>query len=283
MHIFDTIASLQEWLSPIHRRSQTIGFVPTMGYLHEGHLSLVHQAREHSDVVVVSIYVNPTQFGAGEDLSKYPRNPERDQKLLADAGADALFFPENHTMYPDGFHTYVNVEHLTRHLCGASRPTHFRGVTTIVTKLFNIVRPHVAVFGEKDFQQLAVIRKMVSDLNMGIQILGGKIIRDPDGLAMSSRNQYLSPDDRRNALLLSQSLQRIQDLYRAGERDTAKLCEPIQKEFAQTDGITLDYLEIVDADSLDILPIASDNARVLIAAYVGQTRLIDNSDIKVQE
>lgn len=253
-----------------------LGLVPTMGALHEGHLSLVRAAKAQSRVVAVSIFVNPTQFGPTEDLAKYPRQFERDCQLLEKEGADILFAPSIEEMYPKSQTTWVTVEGLSEKLDGKSRPGHFRGVTTVVSKLFHIIEPDLAFFGQKDAAQVAVIRRMVRDLNFAVEIVVCPIVREPDGLAMSSRNAYLSPDERRHALVLSRSLQRVQEEFRAGEVGAAKLVAAARENFAREPQVRLDYFEIVDPDTLDPVERITGTTLVAVAAYVGTTRLIDN-------
>ncbi len=255
---------------------KTVVLVPTMGYLHQGHLSLITEAKKHGDEVVVSIFVNPAQFGPGEDLEAYPRDFDRDRALCEEAGADVIFSPDPNTVYGPGYQTYVTLEKLPQHLCGLSRPVHFRGVATVVTKLFNIVKPHAAVFGQKDYQQLLVIRRMVRDLNFDIDIIGAPIVREPDGLAMSSRNTYLTPDHRRQALCLSRSLDRAQERVQAGETDPDRIRrEALDSIEAQPDA-AVDYVTLSDPHTLE--PVSTLNRPVLMALAVkfGKTRLIDN-------
>jgi pantoate--beta-alanine ligase len=253
-----------------------LGFVPTMGALHEGHLSLVRAAREASDVVAASIFVNPTQFGPNEDLAKYPRAFDRDRDLFEREGVDLLFTPSVDEMYPAGAVTWVTVEDLSNKLDGRSRPGHFRGVTTVVSKLFHIVEPDLAFFGQKDAAQVAIIRCMVRDLNLPVKILVCPIVREPDGLAMSSRNAYLSPDERKRALVLHRALTRIEKLVGAGEKEASRLAAAGRAEIALEPLIRLDYFEIVDPDTLDPVENVSHGALAVVAAYVGNTRLIDN-------
>ena len=247
-----------------------------MGALHEGHLSLVRAARQSCDVLAVSIFVNPTQFGPSEDLAKYPRSFERDRELLECEGVDFLFAPTVEEMYPAGAVTWVTVEELSGKLDGRSRPGHFRGVTTVVAKLFHIIEPDVAFFGQKDAAQVAIIRRMVRDLNLPVDIVVRPIVREPDGLAMSSRNMYLDARQRQQALVLYRSLMRIKQLAEAGERDAAKLLAAAREELARENSVRLDYLEIVNPETLDPLADVSAGALVAVAAYVGTTRLIDN-------
>jgi pantoate--beta-alanine ligase len=247
-----------------------------MGALHEGHLSLVRAARAASDVVAASIFVNPTQFGPNEDLARYPRSFERDCGLLAHEGAEFVFAPSVEEMYPAGAVTWVTVDELSGKLDGRSRPGHFRGVTTVVSKLFHIVEPDQAFFGQKDAAQVAVIRRMVRDLNLAVEIVVCPIVREADGLAMSSRNAYLSPDERKRALVLHGSLMSVQQLLGAGERDAARLAAAGREEFARESSVRLDYFEIVHPETLDPVKDVSGGALVAVAAYVGMTRLIDN-------
>jgi len=253
-----------------------IALVPTMGALHEGHLSLVRAARAGSDVVAASIFVNPTQFGPNEDLAKYPRSFERDCQLLESEGVDFVFAPSVEEMYPVGEATWVTVDGLSEKLDGKSRPGHFRGVTTVVSKLFHIVEPDRAFFGQKDAAQVANIRRMVRDLNLPVEIVVCPIVREPDGLAMSSRNAYLNPEDRKRALVLRRSLERVNGLVKQGERDAAKLASAGREEITRESGVRLDYFEIVNPDTLEPVADISGGALAAVAAYVGTTRLIDN-------
>ena len=262
------------------REGKRLGFVPTMGALHEGHLSLVRVARASADVVAASIFVNPTQFGPNEDLAKYPRSFERDCELLRQEGVELLFAPSVEEMYPAGAVTWVTVEGLSEKLDGRSRPGHFRGVTTVVSKLFHIVEPDSAFFGQKDAAQAAIIRRMVRDLNLPVNIVICPIVREPDGLAMSSRNAYLDPEQRKRALVLHRSLLEVQRLADQGELGTARLVMAGREEFAHEPCVRLDYLEVVDPDSLDPVKDVSRGALVAVAAYVGNTRLIDNLLLK---
>src|SRR5882762_7258470 len=258
-------------------RKRVVGLVPTMGALHEGHLSLVRAAKAQCDAVAVSIFVNPTQFGLTEDLSKYPRQFDRDCQLLEKEGVEILFAPSVDEIYPDGAVTWVLVGGLSEKLDGRSRPGHFRGVTTIVAKLFNIVEPYAAFFGQKDAAQLAVIRRMVEDLNFPVEIVACPIVRESDGLAMSSRNAYLSREERGRALVLQRSLQQVQREFQAGERIAAKLVSAAKEVLAREPEVALDYFEIVDPDTLDPVERISQKTLVAVAAYVGSTRLIDNT------
>ncbi len=254
--------------------------MPTMGYLHEGHLSLVRLAKEHADTVIVTIFVNPTQFGPTEDYKTYPRDMERDVKLVTSAGADCVYAPTPEEMYPEGHQTAVRVDKLTQHLCGITRPTHFEGVTTVVTKLFNATKPHVAVFGEKDFQQLQVIRRMVRDLDVDIEIIGAPIVREPDGLAMSSRNKYLSAEERTAALVLSRSLFEIRDMCAQGEHDALKLSRHVWQTISAEPLAKIDYIKVCDLETLEDVTHIRRDAVVALAVFFGKTRLIDNIILK---
>lgn len=266
------------------RAGKRLGLVPTMGALHEGHLSLARAARAATDVVAASIFVNPTQFGPNEDLAKYPRSFERDREMLNGEGVDLLFAPSVEEMYPDEADgsarptptTWVTVEGLSHKLDGRSRPGHFRGVATVVAKLFHIVRPDLAFFGQKDAGQVAIIRRMVRDLNLPVEIVACPIVREPDGLAMSSRNAYLNPDERRQALVLHRSLTRVNELADSGESDAARLVAAGRGQFSKESLVRLDYFEIVNPDTLEPVADVSAGALVAVAAYVGTTRLIDN-------
>jgi pantoate--beta-alanine ligase len=258
------------------RTGKRLGFVPTMGALHEGHLSLVRAARSSCDALAASIFVNPTQFAPNEDLAKYPRSFERDRELLEREGVELLFAPSVEEMYPAGAVTWVTVEGLSDKLDGRSRPGHFRGVATVVAKLFHIVEPDAAFFGQKDAAQVAIIRRMVRDLNLPTEIVVCPIVRESDGLAMSSRNAYLDADQRKRALALHRALTRVQRMADAGQRKTSELVAAGRAEFAGESSVRLDYLEIVDPDTLDPVDSISSGALVAVAAFVGSTRLIDN-------
>src|SRR5271165_5192875 len=261
----------------VTRDGKKLGFVPTMGALHEGHLSLVRASKSRCDVTAVSIFVNPLQFGPAEDLDKYPRSLERDAELLEALGVDLLFVPGVDEMYPRGAKTYVLVEELSDKLDGASRPGHFRGVATVVAKLFEIVRPDYSFFGQKDAAQVAVLRKMVNDLNLDVELVVCPIVREKNGLAMSSRNAYLTSEQRQQALVLHRSLMCVQAAADAGERDATKLMEIGRQVMSEEPGARLDYFAIVDPTTLDPVPDISHGALVAVAAYVGTTRLIDNT------
>ena len=277
MRVIESVKEMQTHCESLRSNGKRISFVPTMGYFHEGHLSLMRVARQAADHVVVSIYVNPTQFGPKEDFSKYPRNFERDAQMAQSVGVDIIFFPPNQDMYPDSYQTYVDVEEVTKNLCGMSRPGHFRGVTTVCCKLFNIVKPHSAFFGKKDFQQLAAIRRMVMDLNLDLEIIGLPTFREPDGLAMSSRNVYLSEEERVSALTLVGSLKLAQKLYAAGERDAGVMIKQAEQLIKSAEFTDIDYIKICDSTTLeDVIRIKGEAAMVL-AVKVGKTRLIDNS------
>jgi pantoate--beta-alanine ligase len=258
------------------RAGQSVGLVPTMGALHEGHLALVRAAKAQCDLVVASIFVNPLQFAPNEDLAKYPRNFERDCELLQQEGVDFVFAPSVEEMYPKGAVTYVAVEGLSGRLCGRSRPGHFRGVTTVVSKLFNIVEPDRAFFGQKDAAQVTIIRRMVRDLNIPVQIVVCPIVREADGLAMSSRNAYLNAEQRKSALVLYRSLMAVQEGFDHGERKVDKLIEAGKRVFAAAPNVRLDYLEIVDTETLEPVNDLSRGGLVAVAALLGGTRLIDN-------
>ena len=276
MKIFTTIDAMRAGSGALRRAGKRLGFVPTMGALHEGHLSLVRAARSSAADVGVSIFVNPTQFGPNEDLAKYPRSFERDCQMLEREGVEFVFAPSVEEMYPTGTVTWVTVEEMSERLDGRSRPGHFRGVTTVVSKLFHIVEPDRAFFGQKDAAQVAIIRRMVRDLDLPVEIVVCPIMREADGLAMSSRNAYLDPEQRRQALVLHRSLMLVQQIGEAGERDAGKLISAGQEAFAQEPRVRLDYFEVVNPDTLDAVGDISRGALVAVAAYVGTTRLIDN-------
>ncbi len=254
-----------------------IAFVPTMGYLHQGHVSLLEEGRRRGDILVLSIFVNPTQFGPREDLSRYPRDLDGDLAKAEHAGVDVAYVPDAAAMYPTGYQTFVEVEELQKGLCGASRPGHFRGVATVVLKLFHAVQPHVALFGRKDYQQLQVLTRMARDLDLGIDVVGMPIVREADGLAMSSRNAYLSADERLRALALSRALLAARESFDQGERDAARLVDCARATLHLTPGVRLDYLELRDAETLaELHGRVTRPAVMAVAAFVGTTRLIDN-------
>lgn len=276
MKICATIEEMRAACQAVRRRGQRLKFVPTMGALHEGHLSLVRAARGSCQVVAASIFINPTQFGPNEDLAKYPRSFERDRELLAKEGVELLFAPSVEEMYPAGAVTWVTVEGLSTKLDGRSRPGHFRGVTTVVAKLFHIVEPDAAFFGQKDAAQVAIIRRMVHDLNFSVEIVACPIVREADGLAMSSRNAYLDPQQRQQALVLHRALMLVKKSWEAGERSARKLVAAGRAEVAAEKAVRLDYLEIVDPGTLDPFDNVASGALVAVAGFVGTTRLIDN-------
>lgn len=282
MQIVNTIREMQRLAESFRTQRKKIGVVPTMGYLHAGHVSLIKTARELSDVVITTIFVNPTQFGPGEDFERYPRDFERDQKLASEAGADILFCPQRDEMYTPGFATYVEVEDVSKILEGKFRPTHFRGVTTIVAKLLNITKPHIAVFGQKDAQQAFLIRKMAADLNFDVSIITAPIIREPDGLALSSRNVYLDPDERQRATALYKSLKRAELLISQGERSADKLHNEIKKILIDANPTQVDYIAFVNPDSFkEVGTLTPPVALVALAVRFGSTRLIDNMIMKI--
>lgn len=280
MKVISLVSDMQETANSLRAMGHTIGFVPTMGYLHEGHLRLVEVAKEHARIVVVSIFVNPTQFGPKEDYNRYPRDPEGDLRKLSELKVDYVFMPDAKEMYPEGFQTVVSVKELTKGLCGASRPGHFDGVATVVTKLFNIVKPHFAVFGQKDYQQLTVISRMVKDLNMDIEIIGVPTVREPDGLAMSSRNSYLSQEERQSALCLYKSIQRAQEMVSGGERDADIITEELKRFILSHPFTKIDYVTIVHPYTLEELKTVQEESLLALAVFVGKTRLIDNAIIR---
>ena len=259
-----------------------IAFVPTMGYLHEGHLALLREGRKLGDKLVLSIFVNPTQFGPSEDLDRYPRDLEGDLAKARATGTDAVYLPEASVMYPLGYQTYVEVEALSRGLCGERRPGHFRGVATVVTKLFAAVKPHVALFGEKDYQQLQVVKRLVQDLDLGIEIVPVPTVREPDGLAMSSRNAYLSADERQRATALFRALSATRDLLAKGERSVSALCDCARRVLEEARPTRIDYVEIRDAETLEPIEIVEQPAVMALAVFFGTTRLIDNIVLRPQ-
>lgn len=276
MKIITSLEDMQQTALALRRAGKRIGLVPTMGFLHEGHLALVKLARRQADVVVLSIFVNPTQFGPNEDFSRYPRNFERDRAMCEAAGVDIIFNPAPEAMYPAGYSVFVEEHILSKGLCGASRPGHFRGVLTVVAKLFNLTLPDVAVFGQKDAQQARLIQQMAHDLNFPITIVVAPIIREADGLAKSSRNTYLSPAERREALCLQQALKTARRLYREGERDAGRIIAAMKAHIEQVPSARVDYIAIVDRATLQPAPRLDIPVLVALAIYIGQTRLIDN-------
>ncbi|MFK5926385.1 MAG: pantoate--beta-alanine ligase [Desulfuromusa sp.] len=276
MDIIRSVSEMQQRVASAQIAGATISFVPTMGFLHQGHVSLLEEGRKQGDLLILSIFVNPTQFGQGEDFEDYPRDFQQDSELAHQAGVDIIFAPTAAEMYPQGYATYVDVEGITETLCGASRPGHFRGVCTVVSKLFNIIHPQVAFFGNKDFQQLAVIKRMTLDMNMPVEILGLPIFREADGLALSSRNVYLTPDQRRQALILSQSLEKAKQLVTSGETDCAEIISQLEKNISKVPDARIDYIQICHQLSLQDQTHIDANSVLLLAVYIGKTRLIDN-------
>ncbi len=276
MKVIQTPQEMNNCSEKIRRQGKRIAFVPTMGYLHDGHLSLMSEGRKKADILIVSIFVNPTQFGPQEDLEAYPRDFEKDEKLMQEAGVDVVFYPQADTIYPEGYQTYITVEKVSQNLCGISRPFHFQGVATVVAKLFNIVNPHLALFGKKDFQQLILIKRMVKDLNFNIEIIGCPTFRETDGLAMSSRNSYLSAEERQTALNIKKSIDSVCDLFQNGERNTKTLLKKAEEILSEQPLIRIDYLKICDIETLEDIKIIEKESVLAIAAFVGKTRLIDN-------
>lgn len=281
MKTIGTIQEMKAILKGARAEGKSIGFVPTMGYLHEGHMSLIRRARLENDFVVVSIFVNPTQFGIGEDLETYPRDLERDKKMCEAEGTDVIFNPSNREMYPIDYKTYVEVGEITEVLCGASRPGHFKGVTTVISKLFNIVSPDRAYFGQKDAQQVAVIRQLVRDLNFDIEIIPCPIIREHDGLAMSSRNTYLSTEQRKAALILSKSLFSAKEMIEDGTRSATEVIDFITGNIQSEPLAAVDYVEIVDGKTLEKVIYIKGDILIAIAVKIGTVRLIDNLHLEV--
>jgi pantoate--beta-alanine ligase len=279
MKIFRTIQEQQNYSLNNKCLDVKLALVPTMGFLHGGHLSLIDKAREYADKIIVSIFVNPTQFGEGEDYKKYPRDEKEDLKLLRDKSVDAVFIPGATEMYPKEFETFCEVDDISRKYCGKSRPTHFRGVVTVVLKLFNIAQPDVAVFGEKDYQQLIIIKKMVEDLSLPIEIIASPIIRENDGLALSSRNIYLESEQRKEATILYESLIVAKEMVREGEKEIGLLKEKMKRLIESKKHTRIDYIEFVESDTLERVKRVDKPTRVLIAVWVGNARLIDNMEI----
>ncbi|MGA8283075.1 MAG: pantoate--beta-alanine ligase [Desulfobacterales bacterium] len=281
VEVIPTVEQMQERAENLRRDGRRIACVPTMGFLHDGHLSLMRIAKRRADVLVVSIFVNPAQFGPEEDFETYPRNLERDLDLCAKENVDIVFTPKTAALYPDGYQSYVKLEHLPHHLCGLSRPVFFTGVATVVCKLFNIVRPHTAVFGEKDYQQLLIIRRMVKDLNINTEIIGAPIVREKDGLAMSSRNAYLTPDQRPAALTLYRSLVQARKRVETGERNAARILKEARDLISAQPETDIDYLSICDPETLIDVERIDRTALMALAVKVGKTRLIDNTILPV--
>ncbi len=276
MTVLHTIKEVKEQIIKWKKEGSSIGLVPTMGYLHEGHRSLIQKASEENKKVVVSIFVNPTQFAASDDLGSYPRDFYGDREFCKKAGVDLIFHPSKEEIYPDDFCTYVDMDKLTLELCGKSRPTHFRGVCTVVNKLFHIIKPERAYFGQKDAQQLAVIQRMVRDFNMDVEIVGCPLIRESDGLAKSSRNVYLSSEERKAALIVSKAIFAAEDIIKAGERKAEKLIAEMKGIIQSEPLAKIDYIEVVHWDSIEKIDLIQDSALVAIAVFIGDTRLIDN-------
>jgi len=281
MRVIERINDLKAIIRSQKLSGKTIGLVPTMGYLHEGHLSLVKASKDDNDFTIMSIFVNPTQFGPQEDFEKYPRDMQRDTKLAESAGVDVIFAPSVFEMYPDGYKTYVDVEKITEVLCGKSRPGHFKGVTTVVCKLFNIVQPDKAYFGQKDAQQVIVINKMVRDLNMGIEIVTCPILREQDGLAMSSRNTYLSSGERNSSVILSKSLFEADQMIKDGERKAENIINHITSRISSEESAQIDYVQILDFNNLESIDNLIGKVLIALAVKFGRTRLIDNIVVEV--
>jgi pantoate--beta-alanine ligase len=282
MEIIEDLKIMQHWADTQRRAGRTIALVPTMGFFHSGHINLMRHGREMAHKVVVSLFVNPLQFGIGEDFEKYPRDFERDRQLAEEAGVDILFTLRHEDLYPEDYQTYISVERVTEGLCGASRPGHFRGVATIVCKLFQLVKPHKAIFGLKDYQQVVTIKQMVRDLNMDVEVIGWPTVREVDGLAMSSRNVYLSAEDRMAALSLSQSLSAAQQRCREGERDAGSVLAEVTRILTRHPGNRIDYAKIVHPQTLKGLETINPRGVLALAVRVGKTRLIDNCLLEVE-
>lgn len=281
--ILVSVKDMHQYSRQAKQAGKRIGFVPTMGYLHEGHMSLIRKAKELSDIVVVSIFVNPTQFGPNEDFAKYPRDFERDKKLIEDNGGDAIFFPTPKEIYGENFQTYISLDELPKSLEGEFRPTHFKGVTTVVSILFNCVNPDLAVFGQKDAQQAAIVKRMTKDLKYDCEIIEAPIVREQDGLALSSRNIYLSPAERKDALVLSKSLFRADEMVKKGERSADKIVQEIKDIINSVNSSKLDYISIVNAETFKAVKTLEKGIEYyfLIACRIGATRLIDNLKITI--
>jgi pantoate--beta-alanine ligase len=280
MNVIKSVKEMQAFSEACRKQGRTIAFVPTMGYLHQGHAHLMQVGRKLGDILIVSIFVNPTQFGPGEDFEKYPRDWDSDARLCEASGVDVIFAPAAVEMYPGGYQTSITVSQVSQNLCGVSRPTHFQGVATVVAKLFNCTKPHVALFGEKDFQQLAVIQRMVQDLNMDIRIIGVPTVREQDGLAMSSRNTYLSADERCSALSLSRGLIRARELFQQGERSAQALIKSAREIIEKEQGAVMDYIKICDIETLQDIDTIAGPAVMALAVKIGKARLIDNIVLK---
>lgn len=276
MKVIESIKEMKKASQDFQDKGKKIAFVPTMGYLHQGHLSLMKKGREVGDLLVTSIFVNPAQFAKGEDLERYPRDFERDKKMCEGESVDILFVPDAREIYPDGYQTYVDVKGVTKNLCGTSRPGHFRGVATVVTKLFNIVRPHYAIFGEKDFQQLVTIKRLALDLNMDVDVIGMPIVRETDGLAMSSRNSYLGQEERRAAGSIYRALQMAKKVFDEGERSAGVLLNETRRVLEMSPLIEPEYVKLVDIETMEDIDRVENEAILAIAVRIGKTRLIDN-------
>lgn len=276
MNIIKSIEEMKSWIRQMRQENKTIGFVPTMGYFHEGHLNLIRTAKQQCNMVVVSIYVNPTQFGPNEDFNKYPRDLERDFKLAEGVGVAVVFVPSDKDMYPEGYKTYIQVESLSAKLCGKSRPGHFRGVTTIVNKFLNIIQPDVMYLGQKDAQQAILLQKMVKDLNINMQVVVVPTTREPDGLAMSSRNKYLSESERKQALVLNKSLQLAKTMMERGELNSEIIIHAMEKLIAEQPSAQIDYISIVSPETLEDIHNIETQVLIALAVFIGKTRLIDN-------
>jgi len=283
MEIITGIDQMKKKVRELKSEGKTIGFVPTMGFLHEGHLSLVRESMRRADVTVISIFVNPTQFGPGEDLKDYPRDLKRDSELLKKEGVDYLFIPEADEMYPEGYKTYVEPHDLQHKLCGRSRPVHFRGVCTVVLKLFNIINPDISFFGQKDAQQAIIITRMVQELNLDVEVEVLPTVREKDGLALSSRNIYLNAKERRAALVLSRSLREAQSMVEKGERKAAAILSRMKEIISNEPLARIDYVEIVDMEELDPLVRIEKEALAALAVFVGKARLIDNAILSLKD
>lgn len=283
MKTLTRISQMKAVIRKLKIERKTIGLVPTMGYLHQGHLSLVRRSKRKADITVVSIFVNPAQFGPKEDFAQYPRDIKRDSRMLGKEGVDYLFAPRADEMYPEGYKTYVEVVELQDKLCGRSRPGHFRGVCTVVLKLFNIVQPDIAFFGQKDAQQAIILKKMAEDLDLDVKIRVLPIIRDNDGLALSSRNIYLSQEERKAALVLSKSLNEAQSMVEGGEREAEKIVKKMKDIINAEPLAKIDYVEIVDMKNLDPLTKIENKALAAVAVFIGKVRLIDNAILRVKE
>ena len=280
MNTIQSVREMQQWADAARTAGKKIVFVPTMGFLHEGHVALMREGNERGDCLVVSIFVNPTQFGVGEDYEDYPRDLQGDTEKVSSAGGDIIFAPSVKEMYPSGYQTFVAVEKVTQNLCGASRPAHFQGVTTVVAKLFNIVKPQAAIFGEKDYQQLVTIRQMTRDLNFDIEIVGVPTIREEDGLAMSSRNKYLSSEERKQALCLVNALNQVEKLFQGGEKDSKKLIDRAAEIIQAQPVAVIDYIKVCHPETIEDLERIDDKALMALAVKIGKTRLIDNRVLK---